>query len=183
MINAKIARRYAKALLAIGKEDGQADVYKKELAGFAKLVGDNEELEQAISNPLYDAESRKKVMDAILKRVAPSKTMTSFLSLLFDKGRIQYLDDIYLFYEKLTDELANIIRADVVSAVELPDESVEKIKASLSKQTGKDVTIETVVDPSLIGGVVTKIGDLVLDGSVKAQLISLKESLQRGEGI
>ena len=183
MINARIARRYAKALLAIGKEDGQADTYKEELAGFAKLLHENIELEMAISNPLYDAESRKKVLAAVIKKGAPSKTMSSFLSLLFDKGRIQYLGDIYVYYEKLTDELANIIRADVASAVELPDETVEKIKASLSEQTGKKVTVETTVDPSLIGGVVTKIGDLVLDGSVKTQLISLKESLQRGEGI
>jgi F-type H+-transporting ATPase subunit delta len=183
VINARIARRYAKALLAIGKEDGQAETYKEELEGFAKLLEENKGLEMAISNPLYDAESRKKVLDAVMKKVAPSKTMTSFLSLLFDKGRIQYLSDIYVFYEKLTDELANIIRADVVSAVALPDESVQKIKAALSEQTGKEVTIETKVDASLIGGVVTKIGDLVLDGSVRTQLISLKESLQRGEGI
>jgi len=183
VINARIARRYAKALLAIGKEDGKADTYKKELAVFAKLVDENKALQMAISNPLYDAESRKKVLNAVIKKVGPSKTMGSFLSLLFDKGRIQYLGDIYVFYEKLTDQLANIIRADVVSAVELPDESVEKIKAALSKQTGKKVAIETTVDPSLIGGVVTKLGDLVLDGSVRTQLIGLKESLQRGEGI
>ena len=183
MINAKIARRYAKALLAIGKEDGQAETYQKELAGFAKLVGENKELEQAISNPLYDAEGRKKVLEAIIEKTGPSKTMASFLSLLFDKGRFPYLGDIYVYYERLTDELANIMRADVASAVELPEESVEKIKAALSEQTGKKVTIETKVDASLIGGVVTKIGDLVLDGSVKTQLNSLKESLQRGEGI
>ena len=183
MINARIARRYAKALLAIGKEDGQAETYKKELAGFAKLVEENKELQMAISNPLYIAEDRKKVLDAVIEKVKPSTIMGAFLSLLFDKGRIQYLGDIYLYYEKLTDELANIVRADVVSAVKLPDESVEKIKAALSEQTGKKVTIETKVDASLIGGVVTKIGDLVLDGSVKTQLISLKESLQRGEGI
>ena len=183
MINARIARRYAKALLAIGKEDGQAETYKEELEGFATLLEENKELEMAISNPLYDAESRKKVLDAVIKKAVPSKIMSSFLSLLFDKGRIQYLGDIYVYYEKLTDELANIIRADVASAVELPDATVEKIKASLSEQTGKKVTVETTVDPSLIGGVVTKIGDLVLDGSVRTQLISLKESLQRGEGI
>jgi F-type H+-transporting ATPase subunit delta len=183
VINARIARRYAKALLAIGREDGQAETYKQELAGFAKLVEENKELAQAISNPLYDVEGRKKVLDAIIEKVKPSQTMVSFLSLLFDKGRFQYLGDIYVYFEKMTDELANIIRADVVSAVKLPDESVEKIKAALSEQTGKKVTIETTVDTSLIGGVVTKIGDLVLDGSVKTQLISLKESLQRGEGI
>jgi F-type H+-transporting ATPase subunit delta len=102
---------------------------------------------------------------------------------LFDKGRIRYLKDIYAFYEKLTDELANIVRADVISASELPEEAVGKIRASLSEKTGKEVKMNVKVDPALIGGVVTKIGDLVLDGSVRSQLMSLKESLQRGEGI
>jgi len=183
VISARIARRYAKALLAIGREDGQAEAYKEELAGFAKLMADSKELEQAISNPLYASEDRRKVLEVIVEKIAPSKIMASFLFLLFDKGRIKYLGDIRFFYEKLTDELANIVRADVVSAVKLPEESVEKIKAALTKKTGKEVTIESRVDPSLIGGMITKIGDLVLDGSVKTQLKSLEESLQRGEGI
>ncbi len=183
MISQRIARRYAKALLSVGREDGQAETYKEELGGFAKLLEENKELEMAISNPLYDAESRKKVLGAVVERLGPSGVMRSFLLLLFDKGRIQYVKDIYLFYEKLTDELANIVRADLVSAVELPEESIDKIRAALSKKTGKEVRMETRVDPALIGGLVTKIGDLVLDGSVKTQLTSLKESLQRGEGI
>ncbi len=183
MIGVRIAKRYAKALLSIGREDGQAETYKEELGGFARLLEEHKELSQAISNPLYDAEGRKKALQAIVERVGPSKVMASFLSLLFDKGRIQYLMDIYTFYEKLTDELANIVRADLVSAIELPEESVEKIRAALSEKTGKEVKMEARVDPALIGGIVTKIGDLVMDGSVKTQLISLKESMQRGEGI
>jgi len=183
VISHRIARRYAKALLSIGREDGQAETYKEELGGFAKLLEENKGLEMAISNPLYDEEARKQVLWAVLERFAPSEVMRSFLLLLFDKGRIQYVKDIYTFYGKLTDELANIVRADLVSAVELPEESIGKIRAALSKKTGKEVRMETRVDPALIGGVVTKIGDLVLDGSVRTQLISLKESLQRGEGI
>lgn len=183
MISLRIARRYAKALLAIGREDGQAETYKEELGGFVKLLEEQKELEQAISNPLYDAEGRKKVLQAVLERSGLSKVMVSFLFLLFDKGRIQYLKDIYDFYEKLTDELANIVRADLVSAVELPEESIAKIQAALSERTGKEVRMEVKVDPTLIGGAVTKIGDLVLDGSVKTQLMSLKESLQRSENI
>jgi len=183
VINARIARRYAKALLSIGKEDGQAEMYKKELEGVASLFDKHKELAQAVVNPLYDAEGRKKVLMAVLERLSPSKIMTSFMALLFEKSRIQYVKDIYVFYEKLTDEMANIVRADVISAVELADDSVAKIKKALSEQTGKNVILETSVDSSLIGGVVTKLGDLVLDGSVKTQLISLKESLQRGEGI
>lgn len=183
MISLRIARRYAKALLAIGREDGKAETYKEELGAFVKLVEENRELEHAISNPLYDAESRKKVLQAVVEKSGVSGVMASFLFLLFDKGRVQYLKDIYVLYEKLTDELANIIRADLASAVELPEESIAKIQAALSEQTGKKVAMETRVDPALIGGVVTKIGDLVLDGSVRTQLMSLKESLQRSENV
>jgi F-type H+-transporting ATPase subunit delta len=183
VISIRIAKRYAKALLSIGREDGRADTYKEELAGFAKLMEERKEFEQAITNPLYSVEDRRKVLKAVVERFNPSNIMTSFLLLLFDKGRIQYVKDIYAYYKKLTDELANIVRADLVSAVEMPEESIEKIRAALSKKTGKEVRMETRVDPALIGGLVTKIGDLVLDGSVRTQLISLKESLQRGEGI
>jgi F-type H+-transporting ATPase subunit delta len=183
VISHRIARRYAKALLSIGREDGQAETYKEELGGFAKLLEENKELEMAISNPLYDAESRKKVLGAIVERLGPSGVMRSFLLLLFDKGRIQYVKDIYLFYEKLTDELANIVRADLVSATDLPEETIEKIRAALAQKTGKEVKMDVRVDPALIGGAVTKIGDLVLDGSVRTQLKTLRESLQRSEVI
>lgn len=183
MISERIARRYAKALLAIGREDGQADTYKEELGGFVNLLEEQKDLEQVISNPLYDAESRKNVLQAVVKRSELSQVMASFLFLLFDKGRIQYLRDIYAFYEKLTDELANIVRADLVSAVELPEESIARIQAALSEKTGKIVKMDVRVDPALVGGVMTKIGDLVLDGSVRTQLKTLKESLQRSEVI
>jgi F-type H+-transporting ATPase subunit delta len=183
VISLRIARRYAKALLAIGREDGQAETYKEELGDFVKLLEEQKELDQAIANPLYVAESRKRVLQAVVKRAGVSRVMTSFLFLLFDKGRIQYLRDIHAFYEKLTDELANIVRADLVSATDLPEEAIEKIRAALSQKTGKKVKMEVKVDPALIGGAVTKIGDLVLDGSVRSQLKSLKESLQRSEVI
>jgi F-type H+-transporting ATPase subunit delta len=183
VISERIARRYAKALLAIGREDGQADTYKEELGGFVNLLEEQKDLEQVISNPLYDAESRKNVLQAVVKRSELSQVMASFLFLLFDKGRIQYLRDIYAFYEKLTDELANIVRADLVSAVELPEESIARIQAALSEKTGKIVKMDVRVDPALVGGVMTKIGDLVLDGSVRTQLKTLKESLQRSENI
>ena len=183
MISARIARRYAKALLAIGREDGQAESYKEELGAIAKLLDEQKELESALSNPLYAEEGRKKVLGVLIERAGLSKVMSSFFNLLFDKGRIQYVKDIYLFYEKLTDELANIVRAEVVSASDLPEETVAQIRAALSEKTGKEVKMDVRVEPALIGGVVTKIGDLILDGSVRTQLLSLKESLQRSEKI
>ena len=183
MRNLAIARRYAKALLLIGKEDGNAESYRAELDGVAKLIARKKDLEQAISNPLYDAAGRRNVLQAVVEKLNISKVMASFLMLLFDKGRIGFLSNINEFYHKLADELKGVARASVVSAYELPTETIEKIRAALSKKTGKEIILEVKQDPSLIGGVVTRIGDLVLDGSIKTQLLTMRESLKRGENV
>lgn len=183
MKNLTIARRYAKALLIVGKEDGQAETYGDELDGFAKLMAKEKELEQAITNPLYGASGRKKVLETVSDKVGVSKIVASFLLLLFDKGRFDFLSVINDFYQKLADELKGVLRASLVSASELPSETVEKIRTTLSKRTGKDIILQVEQDPSLIGGIVSKIGDLVLDGSIKSQLLNMRESLKRGESI
>jgi F-type H+-transporting ATPase subunit delta len=107
--------------------------------------------------------------------------MKSFLILLFDKGRLPFIGAIHQYYEKLVDELKGVARATLVSAVALSDETVQKIRATLSEKTGKDIVLEVHQDPSLIGGIVTRIGDLVLDGSIKTQLLNMRETLKRGE--
>jgi F-type H+-transporting ATPase subunit delta len=183
MKNLKIARRYAKALLIIGKEDDKAETYKEELDRFSDLITSQKELEQAIINPLYDVGGRKKVLQAVIDKVNISKVMASFLLLLFDKGRFGFLSDINEFYKKLADELKGVVRASLVSATELSSETVEKIRTTLSKKTGKDIILEVDQDPSLIGGIVSRIGDLVLDGSIKTQLLNMRESLKRGESV
>ena len=183
MKNLTIARRYAKALLIVGKEDGQAETYGDELDGFAKLMAKEKELEQAITNPLYGASGRKKVLETVTDKVGVSKIVASFLLLLFDKGRFDFLSVINDFYQKLADELKGVLRASLVSASELPSETVEKIRTTLSKRTGKDIILQVEQDPSLIGGIVSRIGDLVLDGSIKSQLLNMRESLKRGEGV
>ena len=109
-----------------------------------------------------------------------SKTMKSFLLLLFDKGRIGFIGSIDDFYQKLADELNGIARASLVSATELSDDTVEKIRAALSNKTNKEIILEVEQDSELIGGIVTKIGDLVWDGSIKTQLSNMRETLKRG---
>ena len=183
MKNLAIARRYAKALLLIGKEDGKTETYREELAGFSAFIERERTLEQAINNPLYNAAGRKKVLETIIEKMALSGIMKSFLTLLFDKGRFIYLNSINDFYQKLADELKGIARASLVSASELSSDTVEKIRTTLSKRTGKEVILEVEEDSSLIGGIVTRIGDLVLDGSIKTQLLNMRESLKRGEGV
>lgn len=178
MKNLIVARRYAKALLIIGKEDGQAETYRHELAGFAKLMAKEKALEQAITSPLYAVSGRKKVLEIIVDKVGISKIVASFLLLLFDKGRFGFLSDINNFYQKLADELKGVLRASLVSATELSSETVEKIRTTLSTRTGKDIILQVEQDPGLIGGIVSRIGDLVLDGSIRNQLLNMRKSLK-----
>lgn len=183
MKNLAIARRYAKALMLIGKEDGQTETYRKELESVADLIARERTLAEAIANPLFDGVARKRVFHAVIDKLNLSRAVTSFLILVFDKGRIGFLSSINEFYQKLADELKGIARASLVSATELSSETIEKIRTSLSKRTGKDILLEVKQDPGLIGGIVTHIGDLVLDGSVRTQLLNMRESLKRGESV
>jgi F-type H+-transporting ATPase subunit delta len=182
MKNLAIARRYAKALLMIGQQDEQTERYRRELHSVATLVTGDRRLEQAITNPLYGSAARKRVLQSLIGRLTLSKAVESFLVLLFEKGRMGFLGSINDFYQKLADELKGVARATVTSAGELSADAVERIRDVLSKRTGKDIVLEVKQDPSLIGGLVTQIGDLVLDGSIRTQLLNMSESLKRGEG-
>ena len=183
MKNFVIPRRYAKALLLIGKEDGQAEQYGKELAGFVGVLDSEGEFEDAINNPLYPVADRQQVLKVVGDKIGVSDVLKAFLLLLFEKRRLTHLRGINEFYQNLVDEFKGLVHAEVTSAGELSDEAVEKIKASLVKMTGKEVVLDIKQDPSLIGGVMTKIGDIILDGSIKAQLLNMRESLIKGERV
>ncbi|RLB90107.1 MAG: ATP synthase F1 subunit delta [Deltaproteobacteria bacterium] len=183
MKNLAVSRRYAKALILIGQEDGQAEQYNEELAAVVGLFDTQDGFELALINPLYNKNDRKKVLQAVLAATDLSAIMKSFLVLLFDKGRIGFLREIASYYKDLADELKGVVKASVISATKLSSEAIEKIKEALSKKAGKTIVLNVEQDPSLIGGVVTKIGDLVLDGSVKTQLINMRETLKKGESV
>ncbi len=183
MRTSAIARRYAKALILIGKEDGNAETYRQELETIVALLDKEPMLEQAVSNPLYIALSRRNVLVTVIDKLEVSKVIKSFVLLLFDKARINFLRDVTFNYSVLADELKGIVRADLATATELTEETLEQIRNSLSKMTGKSVSLEAKTDTSLIGGIVTRIGDLVLDGSIKTQLQNMRESLKRGESV
>ncbi len=181
MKNLAVSRRYAKALILIGKEDGLAEQYNEELSSVAGLFDTQEGFEKALTNPLFNKNDRKKVLEAVLAALDLSAIMKSFLILLFDKGRIGFLREISSHYKDLADELKGVVKASIVSATELSSDAVDKIKQALSKKTGKTIVLKVDQDPDLIGGVVTKIGDLVLDGSVRTQLMNMSETLKKGE--
>ncbi len=176
MKNIAISRRYANALMLIGKEDNLVDKFREELNSFTGLMIKEEELQMTISNPLFPKAERNLVLSSVLDKLDLSKVMKSFILLLFDKGRIEFLESINEFYQNLSDELNGVAHASVVSATDLSADALDKIKKALSEKTGKKVELDVKKDSSLIGGVVTKIGDLVLDGSIKTQLLKMSES-------
>ncbi len=183
MRSSVIARRYAKALILIGKEDGQVEKYREELEGLIALLDQNPDFEQTIGNPLFDSAKRKKLFTTVLDALEISKVMKAYLNLIFSKQRFDQIRAVSEYYNKLADELQGIVRADLVSAKELSSDTYDQIRQALASMTGKDVVLETSQDPEIIGGIVTKIGDLVLDGSIKTQLKNMRESLKRGESV
>ena len=181
MIGSRVSKRYAKALLSLGQEDGKYAEYGRNLQEFSEICTTNPDFFQVISNPIFSVEDRKKVLDLALDRSDFSGLVRNFLRLLLEKNRMGAIHAITDYYNKLTDELSNITRANVVTARPLGDDALQKLTEALAELTSKDVKLTVEQDVSLIGGLVVKIGDLVLDGSVRAQLEGLKESLKRGE--
>jgi len=174
-----IARRYAKALLALGQEDGNFETYGQELAAFVKVAAESR-LIDALTNPLYPTEVRHKLLEAVLDKAGPSKMVRNFLGLLHDKGRIGQLAAISAHLQVLVDEVKNVKRATIVTAGPISEAVQQQVRTTLERLTGHTVFIESKVDPDIIGGIVAQVGDLTLDGSVKTQLKNLKESLIKG---
>jgi F-type H+-transporting ATPase subunit delta len=183
LITSKVSKRYAKALLSLGKEDDKFQQYGEELEDFSSFFQQNLDFGQAISNPAFTLEDRKKVLSVVLAKSRYSQTVKNFLLLLIEKNRIGAVPAIHAYYNKLTDEVANIARAEVITPMPLSDTAKERLERVLEGLTSRKVKMETREDKALIGGIVVKIGDMVLDGSIKAQLKGLKESLKRGEYI
>jgi F-type H+-transporting ATPase subunit delta len=179
--NLIIAKRYAKALFNLAQEEAKIDQYGEELAGLVRLFETTPELADAIQNPLYPEATRKSIFASIAASAGLTPIMKSLVNLLIEKHRLVNLGEISEYYSGLIDEHANVARAQVRAAVPLEDKVVQEIALSLEKMTGKKIVVEFQADPELIGGVVARIGDLVLDGSVRTQLFNLRETLKRGE--
>ncbi len=181
MIRSKVSKRYAKALLSLGMEEGRYQEYGKELQDFSTFYESHRELNQAISNPAFKLEDRREVLKALLAKSGYSDTIRNFLSLILDKNRIRALGEISAHYEQLTDEVSGIVRADVVVPRPLSEEAENNLGKVLEQMTSKKVKMNVRQDSGILGGIIVKIGDLVVDGSVKAQVQGIKESLKRGE--
>jgi len=176
-----VAKRYAWALLEIGRRDGKYEEYGRELKEFSAIISHTFELELALNNPAFTFNNRKNLLNALLVKIKLSPIVHNFFHLLMDRGRIGIIREIDKVYKQLLDEVKGITKAEVYSATTLTNENIEKLAIILKKIVNRTVSLQVKKDPSLIGGVIVRIGDLVLDGSVKTQLAGLKVFLQRGD--
>jgi F-type H+-transporting ATPase subunit delta len=172
-----VARRYARALFGIGVDAGNFDALGQQIADLAELWSSSPELRQALENPVFRQDEKRKVLEQLLPRIAPTPEVQRFVLLLLDRRRISILPAIARAYGALADEHTGRVRARVTSAEPLSPAALDRVRRSLEQRTGKKVIVETAVDPELIGGVVANVGDLVLDGSIRTQLDDLRAKL------
>jgi F-type H+-transporting ATPase subunit delta len=176
-----LARRYAKAIFTVGQEQGKFEEYAEILQAIAGLYQSHSEVADALTNPMYPMDMKEKVMAGMIKSMKVDKIMGNFLKLLVQKKRADILPEIAESYKVMVDEAKNISHGNVISAVKLTDDLRANIQTVLEKLTGKKVELTTSVDPTIIGGIIAKVGDLVLDGSIKTQLAGLKDSIKGRE--
>lgn len=175
-----IARRYAKALVQLAAEEGAVDKFQDELAKVEVLLAGNPELGSMLSNPAYGIEAKLATLKDVADKLALSATVRNFLLLVQERNRLSCLTAICSCYGVLADELSGIVRPVVTSALALDEGRIDEIRSALEKSTGKKVMLKVEVESGLIGGIVTRIGDKVLDGSVKTQLKRIEDILQKG---
>jgi F-type H+-transporting ATPase subunit delta len=177
MVTGSLARRYAKAILQLGTAQNNLDKLGADLRTLAHAMQTSTELVDVLSNPAVRRNDRRKVLDALLARIGGSPVSKNIVNLLLDHERLSSLPAISREVDAMIEAKAGKITAEVTSAVELNPQQLAQITQTLEKLSGKKVTIEKKKDPALLGGVVAKVGDVVYDGSVRAQLRALRDEL------
>lgn len=177
MAGQPVARRYAKAMLDIGTEQGSAEELREQLDAMAKLYRDSRPFRNALLNPSVKLEERRRVIKAIGQKLGLNEMLVNFVQLLLDNDRFRVLPDIAEQYSAMVDARSGRVRAQVTSAEPLDPAQQARLKAALGKLTGKDVLLQTEVDQDILGGVVTRIGTTIYDGSLRTQLETLRTSI------
>jgi F-type H+-transporting ATPase subunit delta len=172
-----VARRYAQAVLEIGVELGQLDQVVDEMATLADAWDSSPEFRNAIENPLVAHAAKKAVVEALVDRIGASPTTRHTVRLMVDRRRAKALPYMARTLRELADTRKGLLRAEVTTAAPLSDGYYARLQAQLEAMTGKRVVVDRRTDPSLIAGVVTRIGDRILDGSLRTRLQSLRDAL------
>lgn len=181
MIGNAVSKRYASALFSIGKEKDSLDSFFESLSTVANAIEENARLKELMLSPVITHEEKKSLIMGILALCKAGDIEKNFCALLADKGRLALIPAIAADYKAMLDEAKGISRGVVTTAIELDKKKKTEILSQLEKQTGRKLELSYAVNRQILGGIVLKVGDVVYDASLRAQLDNLRESIKRGE--
>ena len=171
----EIARVYAEALFETAKKAGKLDVIKEQLDQFAEAVNENRELQLFLFSPYFSSAEKQEGLAKAIDGAEPE--LVNFLGVLAEKHRLPVIFRIRDRFDDLWDEENKRLEVTVTSAVELDPELVERIGKEIEKQTGQTVELRSVVDADILGGLVLRVGNKVLDASIRNRLEKLRKSV------
>lgn len=171
-----IATQYSEAVLDIASQTNREEKVLAELKAVNEVVSSDKDMTVVLSHPSISSDEKKRFLNSLFAGKTSDIT-ENLLNLLADKRRLELLPFIESSYRSLLNAKKNILAATLSCSEPLADSSVANIKAQLTEHLGKKLELEVKVDPSLIGGVVLKIGDQVIDGSLKGKLKSIEKAL------
>ena len=172
-----VARRYASALADVVLERGEAREVQEELKAWERLFQSSENLQDVFRNPTIPLDRKQAVLNKLIERARPRPTTVNFLKVLLQNQRLTDLDAINRKFAEVLDVRAGMLAATVTTARSVPADAQQKLHATLSTLTGSNVRVNFATDPELIGGLVTRIGSTVYDGSVRNHLQQIKEKM------
>lgn len=176
MIGRSVVKRYAKALFDAATIEKAVDQVESDLGLVSYVLETNPDLGRALHIPLITAEKKKAVLRGVFEGKVHQITL-DYMCLLAEKRREDVLAETETAYVEMADEARGVVQAQVTTAVELREEDEHKLSAKLSAITGKQVHLTKSIDPAIIGGIVVRIQDKIIDGSVRGQLAALREKL------
>lgn len=172
-----ISKRYARALLELAQPEGKVDAVLAELESFEKLLKTSSMLSVVMTNPSVSSEQRVSVLRDVLAVVKYSTLTNRFLLLVAQKRRMPVFEDILREFRNSCDEMKGIVRVTVTSATNIPADLEKQLVGQIETMTKKKVVLTKEVNPALLGGIMTRVGGLLIDGSLSTQLSRLKSSL------
>ena len=173
-----VAKRYATALFDLANETDDISTLQKNVDSLKQAIDESTDLNSLISSPIYSRNQQKNAIGAVAMKMGISSIMTNALSLMAEKRRLFVVPTFLSVLDDLISDSKNEITADVVTAQSLTKGQLEKLGKSLKKNFGKDVKINATVDPSLIGGMVVKVGSRMIDTTIRAKLNSLQNTMK-----
>lgn len=178
MTSESLARRYAAALADVAVARNEAREVQEELSSWELMIRQNPELLEVLRNPTIPYDQKRKVLQTLITRTKPRPVTANFLNVLLQNGRLADLQIVNQRFSEELDKRSGIVSAQVTTARPVTDEARQALQNRLAEMTGQRVRLEFATDEELIGGVVTRIGSTIFDGSVRGQLQQIKEQLK-----